>query len=677
MIRKPVFPRLIGLIGLYGGVFVVLVMIQFAKQGGFNQQVGSLLITGQYRVPENGEANAEAAANVGEYPLADGAKVFFGGIEFFMTGGDKDESLILIDAGGRKTEVFPEYMTISGETAGFHLPGGNELLFFTQYIGGTPELRISGNFAEGAVGISLPYKPLRSSRVREGEDDQLVVTAEGLNYTFGRAIQDDEPGRLLLRAGGASIAYRAIPEKRAFSPTDFIIPAARTAQAYNEALIRWRDQNFSLWNRVVPFQNDEDMVIAYEGEAVRRGNYKAALAAVPPAFLGGAQRSYESSVYLGGMDMAARTFAAAEREKISRLSRQINEKSLDFLREANVFEFFAIRGYTNFMDGGSALIHAIDPASLALELTAGILEGVVDLWRRRPRGDNPFERLVDQSCFIISEGIRRCAVPQAPAGSSRQGAEQAVPGIPGTDMILVFRDGAADIEFNLRLGKALLAWAEASGQEDWIALGRSLILSCLSLEDSFGMIPAGMHINEAGELAEGGLARINSARFYRILQPGEYYPRVADIVPGQNGIWAWTAVSAISATQNDNILDIAVTFPVGEAHHMIIRGIRPFAKLQLYGIDFRTDPQFERYDSSGWVYQPQEQILVLKMKHRTAVEHIRIFTREEQAAVPERVITPEPPRGTSPGVPAAPPAVPGEASGGEARPAAPVFGGNE
>jgi hypothetical protein len=41
-------------------------------------------------------------------------------------------------------------------------------------------------------------------------------------------------------------------------------------------------------------------------------------------------------------------------------------------------------------------------------------------------------------------------------------------------------------------------------------------------------------------------------------------------------------------------------------------------------MDYRTDPEFEQYDSSGWVYSAQEQILVLKMKHRSTVEYIKV-----------------------------------------------------
>jgi hypothetical protein len=63
-------------------------------------------------------------------------------------------------------------------------------------------------------------------------------------------------------------------------------------------------------------------------------------------------------------------------------------------------------------------------------------------------------------------------------------------------------------------------------------------------------------------------------------------------------------------------------------HYVIICGIRPFIRLQLYGADWRSEAQFERSDSSGWVYYQQSQILVLKLRHRTAVENVRLIYRE-------------------------------------------------
>jgi hypothetical protein len=560
-----------------------------------------MTLIGQYRAPEGGGVPVGAR----EHPINGEASVFFGGLEFTM-GGEAEHARVTVNGpGGTREHPGPEYVAISGETAVFRFPGGSELVFSTHFTGGSPELRIAAVLAEEAASLELPFRLLRSSRLRESGNGQLVIQAEGAHYRFGRPVEGEDRRRLLFGPGALAVSYRAVPEKESSSPGNFIIPDALTRPLYDAALARWRDQSFSLWNRVIASRNDEDTVMAYGGEAARRGNYRAALAAVPPAFLNGSGRTYASSVYLGRMDTALSSFINAERERIGRLSRMINERNLDFLKEPRVFEALAVRGYRNFIEDGAELVRSVDPATLSLDLSPGILEGLADYRQRRLRGDNPFDRLADQACYLVSEYIRRD---------------------PRQDRVFVFLDGAADVEFNLRLGAALERWA---GDGDWAAIGRSLILSVLSLTDSAGTAPREILMDDAGELREGEDGRITAARLYRILAPGEYYPRAVGIGAGINGIWAWTAASSVTVTQDGPVLDIAVSFPVGETHYMMIRGIRPFTKLQLYQIDYRTDPRFERYDSSGWVYAAGDQILVLKMKHRATVEHIRIFYQGE------------------------------------------------
>ena len=597
--KKPVFPRILLLVLLYCGVFVLLVSIQFAKRGGFTQKIGSFVVNGRYRLP--GENEPPAGQN--EYYLDGDVHVFFGGMDFSMIQGDDDQSLALIMADETKEEVLPERMIISGESAHFLFPGGTGLEFTTQYSGGALEMRISGVFPEDVVGIELPFKPLRKTGIRETEEGQLSIVSDKVNYSFGLSPIDVKRRLLLIGEGYAS--YRAIPEKKTFSPEDFTLPQAVTAEAYNETLTRWRDQNFSLWNRTIQDQNNEDMVIALAGEALARGTYRAAMAAVSPAFLRSDNRTYESSVYLGSLEQMYRSLITKDREKIARLSRQINEKSLEFLKEPRVFEYFAARGYNNFIDAGAELVHTIDPAILALDITPGILEGYTDWKNFRPNTENPFERIVDQACFVISESLRKVTV---------KGAE------PGKDVRIFSSTGdEEDTEFNLRLGKALLAYAEADGISSWAGIGRSLVISALSMADA-------------------GLA---SARLYRILSPLENCPKAVSIGTAQNSVWVWTAAQTVSASQQNDVMDITVRFPAGETHYMIIRGIRPFARLQLYNMDFRSDPQFERYDSSGWAYYSQEQVLVLKMKHRTTEELIRIIFREAprpQPAEPESTV---------------------------------------
>ena len=308
--------------------------------------------------------------------------------------------------------------------------------------------------------------------------------------------------------------------------------------------------------------------------------------------------------------MAYRSLIARDREKLARLSRQINERSLEFLLERQVFEYLAVRGQHSIIDAGADLVRTIDPSILALDIAPGILEGFIDWKAFRPGLHNPFEHLVDQACFVILNSLR------ITADASR---------------VFSFNGNTGDTEFNIRLGRALMIYAEDVQNSSWAGIGRSLIISALYLGDASGAVKEGLVISETGSIIEStAFSRLNSAGLYRILNPVNTHPRSVIVAESaNNNIWTWTAAQIVSVSQQNDVLDIAVSFPPGETHYMIIRGIRPFARMQLYNIDYRTDPQFEIYDSSGWVYIPQEQCLIVKMRHRSTVENIRIFYRAE------------------------------------------------
>ena len=588
--RKPIIPRILLITLIYCAVFVTLVSIQFAKRGGFTRKVGSFVVSGQYRLPDEGSAPLRQ----NEYNLDGDAHVFFGGMDFGLVDDDNGPSFMLIYADETKIKVAPELMVILEESAKFLFPQDVEILFSTHYSGGALELRITGIFPEGIIGAELPFKPLRKTSINDAGDGHFIISSDGNNYTFGASPLDLER-MVLLMGNEVQISLRAIPERKTLSSNDYILARASTPEDYNTELSKWRDNNYSLWNRTIQDQLSEDTVVAYAGEALARGTYRAAVAAVSPAFLRSAGRTYESSVYLGSIGDAQRLLITREREKIALLSRQLNDKSLEFLKEPRVIKYLAIRGQNNFINTGADLVRTIDPAILALDITPGILEGYIDWKTYRPNTDNPFERIVDQACFVITESLEKI-------GSDPNEADT---------LVFSFLGSEDNTAFNLRLGKALLAYAEDVNDTVKAGIARSLILSSLSM--------AGME----GEPS--------AARLYRILTPLDAYPRAVSISDAPNNVWAWTTAPEVNAVITTDVMDITVRFPAQETHYMIIRGIRPFARLQLYNMDFRSDPQFERYDSSGWAYYAQEQTLVLKMKHRTIDENIRIIFREAQA----------------------------------------------
>ena len=615
--RKPVFPRIITFILLYCGIFGLLIIIQFARQEGFTQPIGLFLVSGSSRSPleatteehqeEEGEEERPQAAS--SYQLRGSTAISFGGLVFHLAG-ESEGPIILVQEDGSEFPLHPEVMEIYDDTAVFRFPLGVELTFSSRISGGVQELLISGVFPDYVAGLEIPISSQRRTGIRNTEEGPAIFHADGLDYSFGQGVFNAQD--MTLSLGRRQIAYREIPEGRILVHADFILPEAQNIDTYSQLILAWRNQNVSLWEQPIGGQYTEDMVIASVAEAFSRGSYRGAVAAVPPSFLQSTQRTYASSVYLGGMDMAQRSFNAQEQGILATLTAEINGGSLGFLNHPRVFEYLSVRGHMSLFDAARDLIYRTDPASLSLPLIPGILEAYLDLAQIQPNSPNPLEALMEQSLEIIFESLLRSA--------------------DGT-RVLVFEENRGSTLFNLRLGRALSEYGAHIQDPTWTGIGRSLVLSALSLGDPAGLVPAVITFSLTGDLyidPEGG--SLTSAALHSILRPLELYPRALTVSSGPNPIWAWMGANLVSTARRTDaqfdVLDIIMNFPVGESHYVIIQGIPPFGRMQLYGVDYRSDPQFENYNSSGWVYYPQTRTLVLKMLHRSAQETVRIIFRE-------------------------------------------------
>ncbi|MDR2079074.1 MAG: hypothetical protein LBP74_05075 [Treponema sp.] len=603
--KKSIFPRIVSLFVLYVGIFIILVVVQFTKQRSFTHRISDFVISGHY-----GAQDLPAEISPGnEYSLEGPVDILYGGMEFFLTDDDNDDSLCVLTQEGKREPAKPVSMIVSnGKTADsvlFLLTGGTELSFSSLNADGRQELRISVNLPEGYQGLELPYRPLSSSRIRYGDDGESHIIANGKSYRFNNSTVDTARRLIFMDIENPTVSYGVVPGTNVLDSSLFVLNPARDRRNYNDVLNRWRDRSFSRWSADIENSRDEETVLAYLSESVQRGSYQSAVSAIPSAFLEGNQRSFESAPYIGRMDQGLRSNTAFERDNFNRLTRLIENGSVEFLKDVHVIEFLAVRGYDNLLDSAAGITGSIDYAALDPDLLPGILEGYIDWQYYRPNGKNPFEGLMDSACFDISEAIVMDDLGER---------------------IFVFYQGTANMEFNLRLGAGLGAYGEYTGQEVWSGIGRSLVLSVLSFSEGTGRVPLTLTLSGNGDFIAAN-SSFSSARIYRLLRLGEYSARAISLGSAVNGAWTWTAAAGVTAnfSPETNFLDISVSFPSGETHYMLIRGIRPFTQIQLYNIPFRTDPQFERYDSSGWTYSPSEQTLMVKMKHRLATEHIFIY----------------------------------------------------
>jgi hypothetical protein len=584
-------------------VFCILVIIQFSNKGNFSLSIGAMTIRGRY-LEETQLASAavlvETEENTGEEPpdqgmqsITGGIKIFYGGLEFTLKE-ERGRGLTLVSFDNTSKPVNPEFMILTGNTARFILPGGTVITFSSLDSARGPELQISAELTDEISEVIIPITPRSSSLIRDS--GQLGIMFSGARYVFSSLGQELENGNISLSREALFISYRSRGRQREIDPSDFIIAQE---QNYANILRNWQEANFTQWNQTASTLQNEDDIIAFLSHSLQRGNFQAASRAIPVNFTNSPRQSYRSSGYIGGMTTAYRTFISTETERINRITRLTRGRSLDILKEEYILDYLFTRNNLVLANEVIEIVSNIKPEMLVPDHSLGLLDIFYDMRLWRPDANNLIEHLTDQMLIHIAESLNRDTESDAVYASTSEGN---------------------NLEYTMRLGNALVYWAEATQNTEWAAVGRSLILSAIS--------------------------STNAGRLNNILKLTDYYPRATWLTDA--GHWAWTISPSVRASFVNGNLNLAVTFPVNMTHHLIIRGVRPFVRIQIHNMDWRSDSQFERYDSSGWLYYPEEQILILKLRHRQTVENVRIIY---QNFIPAPVPVPAP-------VPAAAPATP-------------------
>jgi hypothetical protein len=596
-----------GLYFFYIAVFFFIVYIQFSRQLSFSRTVGNFVVSGQLREL----ADTGAALSPDEYPINEYAKVSFGGIDFILSN-EAINPLFLVDEDGERASLTVDRLTVSNDRAHFLLSDGAELVFYTQESADTSGLFISGILPEKASLLQLPYLPTASAKIHVDDSGRRKVSVNNITYMFDRQSVSDDAGHLILRRNDPMVFYHTEPETLAFNPAAFIARGGIEKTVYEELLRLWVDEVYAVWEKSVPTTRDESLISAYLAESVRRGTYERARNTMLQSFRNLPEQTYLSAPFIGRLDVALRTLSAAADAQSAQLTELLREDAPALLGK-DVLKPGTLPANRDLLKEQGLYAGTVAVSALTLENIVTVFEGYNNWPVHFPPAENPFGRLVSRALELTSEGL----VKDENAGN-----------------VFVRDDTQVDIMFNLRLGVALAVYGDKNGTSSWAGIGRSLVLSALAFTDDSGQLPAFLTINSAGEILadendENGetstAERIAGAQVYPVLTLAAYYPRPADLTVVQDGLWVWTASSETTAVFQNNVLEVSVSFPLGWTHHLLIRGVDPFSKIQLRDMDYRSDSRFEEYNSPGWVYSASQRTLLVKIVQRSEAEHIRIF----------------------------------------------------
>ena len=165
---------------------------------------------------------------------------------------------------------------------------------------------------------------------------------------------------------------------------------------------------------------------------------------------------------------------------------------------------------------------------------------------------------------------------------------------------------------SISVGMALVTYGQLTGNIDYKATGNLIVNSYITPE-----VSSNLYI---------------MTELYPIVVPNNpYYPHIQIIANtaktgNDKPVWAWTIARDIGYVKNSSgDVTLTIDFPQGEINHSIINGIKPFRRIDIYDIAFRTDPKFESYNSSGYVYNAETQTMFLKSLHKVQRETVKLY----------------------------------------------------
>jgi hypothetical protein len=614
---KYVTRRIAFLTALYVCIIFGIFALQFTSGNAFSVTFGSLRVSGSR---ENGEKGS-----VPDLPLHIGMS----GLDLFV---DTQNSLMAYTSEKNGTPL--KVTGLVTGTAGFTLMFSDRVSveFVSEKRGDRDIVRINASIPEKYRKITFPYKVTRSARL-DKKDSIVLVTVSGAQYSFLGTTVESPAGNgvrsLAIARDAPVVLYQTWIPVKGLNLEDFVsIPNSsdadhtRTVDAYSAKALSSFKKSVSSGHLTEP------LVAAYIAEMGRIGMYRAAVESIPEAWRNGPSRSWQTNTFLNNLETTWVSLVSKEREDRVAISRKLTENN------AAVFEFPSLVPY--LIDRGSSLLlkdltrfaGTVDTTAITAFQAAGILEAMTDFALYASDQTNTLLPLADtcerklKSSFVLIG-----------------------------DALYISDDGkTVDTLSSLRVASILIDYGKSSSlRTSWRNAGNLLLHSIVSFADEDGNIPSQLAISE-GDTQTARTAV--PSRDSKTIDPSVVYPVVATTntwYPHElslareigAGTWAWTSAESVKVSNaSDGALRITTKFPQGETHYMVIRGIKPFYRIVIYGMDFRTDPRFESYNSSGYRYNEETQTLFLKMRHKTDYEDILIYPGKDPNAPPVSSVSP-------------------------------------
>ena len=445
--------------------------------------------------------------------------------------------------------------------------------------------------------LYIPFSLAYNMKIQKDEGKNLVL--EGKKQVWSLHADDLSENFIHFTYADNLAHYSVYDDTKKFTFDALTQLASAEKNTYNITISSFTDNLINSFKASVNDNLTEQAVTAYIAAMALGGKYKQALEDIPQDYKKSDSRTYLSAPFLNNLSNMDKKLDAAISDSNKNIRNAASSGSLDIFTTSNLAARLCIApdkaNVTQILK--NAADANIENATVAQ--AAGILLTYAEL-----------TTLYAEYAALLEPVLEDCIVRLTAACTY----ENDVLTISENDTFL-------SVVQAVQVGTALLRYGDASGNDTYTRAGRVIVNSYISESSSFDL-------------------RTLSTIYPLIAYDNWYYPHIKLInSTGRNAVWAWTCSKDITYQKDtDGSLLLTLDFPLEYTHYVIFKGIPVFEQIFIYDMAFRTDPRFETYNSSGYVYKPESETLLLKSRHKTQLEEIKMsYVAPKPAATPKKV----------------------------------------
>lgn len=571
MTRHPI-RKFFGLFVLYSLIILGIFALQFRSQSIFSKNFAQLRLTLTQ--------NKDETQNI---PYSDKFYIAYKGMTIFSD--EENKSILTYSNGNQVPLVFSDWKEIDENS--FELLFSENVSLLCKVSGEKKEnLNISAKLPTKTKAISIPYKFSKSYTVTDSSAKKMLLKSNN-TQTALRAPEIQE-NKIVLWNTNNSLSYADYIPVTRFTFDSILENPLALLDSYMQTKKNIKNASVNLFASSLDSLT-EQAANAYMAEMTPKGKYLDSIAQIPQSFKEGTRRTYISAPYLNNLVNMNNSLVMQLENLDYKVTFALEKKDLSIFETENLVQFLLTRKSTiaNQVLQLPATLESFEPTT---EQASGILNTYASLKIEYPEMADLLIPVLDKSLEIVETAC-----------------------FTENDLLFVSSNNEKLNNLqSIRIGKSLVNYGSVVKNTTIQAGGYMLINSQIPTVEN-------LDLRTTGEI-------------YAILEEDStFYPHM-NFIHKENGVttWAWTVAQSITYSKDEEgTISFATKFPQGATHYMILNNIEPFKSIEIYGMKFRTDPRFETYNSSGYVYNARTKTLFLKYRHKSETEIVRLIYKDE------------------------------------------------